>query len=481
MITLYTPATGFPDLEIKIAYGLARVGIEAGFEVQLVPQKGFYQVSYNHYSSTKASDTFLMFLQRFLSADRFFDLGVKAKDKTKYSADEKIINELKRKNVNFHQIFNERAVLDFDFKRKTFCGHDKIPRFGGRSGLILLSSFHAGKPYERDKRSDTFNLGLCEICGYLAVLGLYSFGFNIQLGKGKNRKYVIVLPIPEENLSTDDLQFLLALQKTLHNFWLSDLQPLRTFFIGLLAKVPSLSDIVNELKLKFHLSLLSKDNRGDTVVEQTAFVNALPFSKFISDSPYNSATIIKLLSDSPKISSLVEITNILEYSEKKNLPKFARLYVQETSTNNYVNLLYPETAKYLLKEVGMIKEEIIKNKAVRSIAKTLGYFVWNKDHQNYSFADGLRNAKTFKDVREIFEKLIREAKLRYDQEKNKPNGNPPHLPHPDDIEQINHIMQSDEESFHQVITTLYLLAFSFESYKTIKIEPIQEVSNAIQG
>jgi len=24
MITLYTPATGFPDLEAKIAYGLAR-------------------------------------------------------------------------------------------------------------------------------------------------------------------------------------------------------------------------------------------------------------------------------------------------------------------------------------------------------------------------------------------------------------------------------------------------------------------------
>jgi len=29
MITLYTPATGFPDLEAKIAYGLARIGIEA--------------------------------------------------------------------------------------------------------------------------------------------------------------------------------------------------------------------------------------------------------------------------------------------------------------------------------------------------------------------------------------------------------------------------------------------------------------------
>ena len=29
MITLYTPATGFPGLEVKIAYGLARVSIES--------------------------------------------------------------------------------------------------------------------------------------------------------------------------------------------------------------------------------------------------------------------------------------------------------------------------------------------------------------------------------------------------------------------------------------------------------------------
>jgi len=40
MITLYTPATGFPDLEVKIAYRLARVGIEAfGMEKVAIPDK----------------------------------------------------------------------------------------------------------------------------------------------------------------------------------------------------------------------------------------------------------------------------------------------------------------------------------------------------------------------------------------------------------------------------------------------------------
>lgn len=86
MLTLYTPATGFPDLEVKIAYGLARVGIEAGCETQVVPLKGFYQVDYNACSLNKVNHSFLTILKRYLTYDRFYDLGVKAKDKTKYPA-----------------------------------------------------------------------------------------------------------------------------------------------------------------------------------------------------------------------------------------------------------------------------------------------------------------------------------------------------------------------------------------------------------
>ncbi|MFN3531542.1 MAG: hypothetical protein ACK41Q_03375 [Candidatus Brocadia sp.] len=62
--------------------------------------------------------------------------------------------------------------------------------------------------------------------------------------------------------------------------------------------------------------------------------------------------------------------------------------------------------------------------------------------------------------------------------KNKTNGNPPHLPHPEDIEETNRLMQMDKEFFAQDIIPLYLLAFSFESYKTIRIEPAEEMQNA---
>ncbi|MCX7705857.1 MAG: hypothetical protein N2115_06325, partial [bacterium] len=236
-LTLYTPGTGFPDLEAKIAYGLARVGIEAGHEFEMSPESGFYKINFEVADSEKLKTTFILILRRLLSSDRLFNLGVKAKDKKNYSSREEIIDKIKP--IDFTSLFNLRTVSGFNNKKDLFCGHIGIPKFGGSSGLILISSFHAGKPYERDKRFATFNQSLCTICGYLAVLGLYSFTFNIQMGKGRNRKYVLILPIPEKKLTKEELMALFSSQKTLHNFWLSNLIPLKTFTIGLFAKVPS--------------------------------------------------------------------------------------------------------------------------------------------------------------------------------------------------------------------------------------------------
>jgi len=456
-IILYTPATGFPDLEAKIAYGLARVGIEAGCEPEIIPQQGFYQIDFKNYSSEKLNKAFLIIISRLLSSDRFFDLGVKAKDKTKYLATKEVIeriNELLRVK-QIESFFDLKKIGDFNFKKYKFCGHKEVNKFGGRTGLILLSSFHAGKPYSRDKVDDKFNLNLCEICGYLAVLGLYSYGFLIQMGMEKNKKYAIVLPLSEKELTVENLQMLLSLQKTLYNYWLSDVQPLKTFAIGLLAKVPSISDIVKDLKLHFHLSLISKDYKDDTVVEQTAFIDAIPFAEFISDSSYNTATVIRLLGSSkipPKISSLIELTNILIYVKKFNLLKFARLYVQETSTNNFTNLLYPETTKYLLKEIGMIKSKIIENSALGSLARTLRYFVREK---KYGYADDIRNArKDSTDFEETIAKMLRESRLRLEQKEKI------HLPTDEEIKEIFHLAN---ENFESTKLALVMLAFSFPS------------------
>ncbi|WP_353686775.1 hypothetical protein [Thermodesulfovibrio sp. 3462-1] len=176
------------------------MGIEAGCDFHITPQQDFYQIELDNFSSDKFKQSFLMILERILSSDRFFDLEVKAKDKGKYSTKKESTERLQGlfQNHNLESFYQLNEFADFNFKKHIFCGHKDVNKFGGSSGLILISSFHAGKPYFRDKIYDKFNMNLCEICGYLAVLGLHSFGFVIQMGTGKNTKYVLVLPLPEK-------------------------------------------------------------------------------------------------------------------------------------------------------------------------------------------------------------------------------------------------------------------------------------------
>jgi len=473
-ITLYTPATGFPDLEIKIAYGLARVGIEVGSDIEITLMQGYYRLRLSNTSKEKFNKTFLMLAQRLLSSDRWFDLGVKAKYKSIYPTVDKkgqFKESLKGKDVV--ELFSSLPKVNFNFDKEKACGHHKIPKFGSTKedsgqlgGLILLASFHAGKPQIRDNRKKDFNLGLCEICGYLATLGSISFCIAIHLGKRKNRKFVLVLPIPHEVLKIEDLLKLLSLQKVLNNNWLSDLIPLRVFSLGLLAKFPSLCDLVKESNLYFHLFLLSKDNRGDTVVEQTKIVSILNYSDFIDFSSYNSSTIENLLGtwsdeNPPKIASLNEITLFLESGKKDVLAKFARLYVQETSSNNFTNLLYPETAKYLLKEVAMINSEIIENPALGSLARTLRYFIRER---KYSYADKIRNARDkSRDFEETIAEMFREGELRrvqqeQDRKARKNIENWIHLPKDEEIKEVFRLANKD---FDGTKTALVILAFSF--------------------
>jgi len=469
MLSLFTPATGYPDLEAKIAYGLARVAIEADLNPYIIPDKGFYEIRLdcNGHPPKELNEAFLMLIERLLSSQRFFDLGVKAKDKLKYPASSETLERLKSCQIDLTKIFCKRDISEFLIKKDTFCGHKAFNMFGGRTGLILLSSFHAGKPYSRDKRGDTFNLKLCEVCGYLAVLGLFSFSFNIQMvnkKNRKNRKHVIVLPIPQKELDAGHLLKLFGLQKTLHNYWLSDVQPLRTFTLSLLAKNPSISDIINGREIYFHITLTSKDNRGDTVIEQIDSVNLYPLIRFISNSPFNSACIMKLLGNSnsqPKVASLIEITEAIENQKKDSLTRFPRLYTFDTSTKSFTNLLFPDTAKYLLKEIAMIDQKIIENPAISSLAKTLRYFIREK---KYGYADDIRNARlNRRDFEETIAKMLREGELRrLNQEQDKKAGkkveNWIHLPKESEIKEIFRLANED---FEATKLALVILAFSF--------------------
>jgi len=490
MITLYTPATGFPDLEVKIAYGLARVAIEAvGIEkVSIHNNGGFYSVIINISESEcgKLDKIFNLVCKRLLSSE-YIPLntpGIKKSGK----GGGFVGNIIFKVDDNFSlNVYDHPFLMKKNVKDEPVCGHE-LEKVGTVLGLAAESGYHHSRDKldsEPKKDKERYYIGrpsspkrLCKSCALLALLGMWYASFIFSVAD----KEVIVIPIPNQELTGSKLQEIFAIQHQVRKEWFSQDIPQVLIPLVFLSKIPSSADILEGFDL--FVAVLSRQQGYH--VDGIYLIEIANYLDFISKTPYNIATIERMVNTfgNKKFSkdaydSLIELNNALYYRAKDSLLKFARLYVFETTPKegNWTNLLYLETANYLLREVAMIKEEIIKNKAVRSIAKTLGYFVWNKDYQNYSYADSLRNAKTEKDVRQIFEKLMREAKLRYDQEKSKPNGNPPHIPHPDDIDQIIYLMQSAKEAFEQVITTLYLLAFSFESYKTIKIQDTEEVKN----
>lgn len=467
MITLYTPATGFPDLEIKIAYGLARVAMETfgGEKVTIKDEGGFYKIKIDieEFDFNTLNKTFNFLCKRLLVSNfiPFNTPGI-----TSRSAESISVSEEEAFSLN---IYKSIITLAENRERENFCRHRLRKTVSNVLGFTAAAT--TGVLCKRDGVDITFYRGqprrptnprdICKTCGLLALLGIWyaSFIFNIS------DREVIIIPVPKEEISGNRLQEVFALQHQIRKERFSDKISQVVIPLVFLSKIPSSADILKGFDL--FIAVLSRQQGYH--VDGLFLISIENYLKFIRETPYNIA-VVENIYRMDAYGALQELNNAIYHKNKSALLKFARLYVQETSTNNFTNLLYPETTRYLLKEVAMIKEEIIKNKAVRSIAKTLGYFVWNRDYQNYSFVDGLRNAKTSKEVRQIFEKLVREAKLRYDQERTKENGNPPHVPHPEDIEEINRLMQLDQESFEQVITTLYLLAFSFESYKTIRIE-----------
>ncbi|MGQ9510250.1 MAG: type I-A CRISPR-associated protein Csa5, partial [Thermodesulfobacteriota bacterium] len=114
------------------------------------------------------------------------------------------------------------------------------------------------------------------------------------------------------------------------------------------------------------------------------------------------------------------------------------------------NLLYPETTKYLLKEVAMISSEIIENSALGSLARTLRYFIREK---KYGYADDIRNArKEAMDFEETIAKMLREGRLRLEQKEKI------HLPTDEEMKEVFKLANQD---FEATKTALVILAFSF--------------------
>ncbi len=411
---LYTPCTGFVDLEAKIAYGLARLGIEATGEAQIVPRQGFFEVHVPCDTDEPLRRALYTLASRMLAAEHVFFLpGIQPRYRKQFPAADGHGVKPVYQEAQLAQLYHPAAMTGKVAFRSMMCGHEQVEPYGGKTGLILATSPHAGMPTKRDSVHSGTNLKLCTVCGALAVLALHSVCFQLALGPRTERRTAVLTPLPLDEVDGHLLLALHAAQGSASGTWLSGHLPATSIPLAFLARFPHVADLMAEAEFALHCVIFDPSARDR--ICGTQYAGARPFARFISASSFNVACMQRLLGTNPKIETLVQaermLTSAALHARRGHASSFARAYAKEVQTpDKKPILLYARTAEHILEEVCMIPKEIVHNPSVRSVASTIRYFVRNG---NYGYVDSIRNArKETHRLEETLAAMLREAQTR---------------------------------------------------------------------
>jgi len=229
MLTLYTPATGFPDLEIKIAYGLARVGIEAfGIDkVSVHSASGFYMVTIDVDSneSVKLDKSLNLLCRRLLSSSYIPSStpGIAGGSAEGISISQNDIFAL--------DTFKSIKFVAENKGSENVCRH-KITSVGNVIGFSASTSYHHTRDIldvklqpqnPKDKtspkipRRPTQPKSVCKICAVLSLLGTWYASFMFSMAD----RQVIAIPIPKNKVDGIRLQEIYALQHQIRKNWIN--------------------------------------------------------------------------------------------------------------------------------------------------------------------------------------------------------------------------------------------------------------------
>jgi len=451
LITLYTPNLGLFDVDVKIAYGLARVALELlNSRILITPHYGYFRIdiSIEEERKDELDEAFRLLCSRMLSAEtRYAIPGVSAKYRGEY------IHRISRiaSNEEKYSIFDFYKQIP-KFSSNLFglrCRHENISAFGGKeSGLILGFSGHAGKPYIRDRVSSRKNLGICVVCGALAMLGHQSCNLEMRVGN----KEVTFLPIPLEKINDGNFNYLVSAVKTFPAEILEDM-PCKLVPLAAIAMHPHLASALSSAEFIGSVHAFEQQ-KGAWTTRGSAIFELYPIVEFMHKKPFNQASVVKLLRPL-RIEPLTELfealTDQMENGRKLHSLNFARAYAKEFA--EFKELLYYKTTEYLLLEVNKMSEAFIRKDSIVSIAKMLNFFVRDR---NYGYVDNLRNAKDVITLKEILAKAMRDAQTR------RAAGDPVHIPSSTDIQEV--IEMSEKGNFNDIKLSITLLALSHITY-----------------
>ncbi|MGD9495036.1 MAG: hypothetical protein AB7Y46_01875 [Armatimonadota bacterium] len=448
MITLHTPATGYPELEAKLAFGLARIGLECSENITITPQPAFYQVTIDA-SEDEANEALVTLATRSLGGEHqyFGQPGIQPRWAPNYPPEPEEVRGLLAACTACSPV--ERTGLG-----DMMCGHGQIAEWGGSKGFILVASASVGKPARRDRPQARDNLRLCTLCGTLVMLATHNFVFQTSIGD-RDAKRAVMTPIPSGRLRTPELVEMQSAQKlTPEQIARSDI-PAVTVPLAFLARFPHAAKLLSETECLLHTVIFDPSARDRVVATQFASVRDV--ARFVDASPFNAATVERLISPAqPVVDPLMQLARLLNEggprARRRLATSFARGYVSGADPAN-PRLLYPVTARYIAEELLMIPAEIMRNEAIASVASALRHFVIER---NYGFVDNVRNARyDSHDLERTLTQMLRQMQVHRVAKKQGA-----WLPDDAQVADVITLASKSEDDFENVKLALTLLALS---------------------
>ncbi len=465
MTILHTPGTGYPELEAKIAFGLARVGLECSDGVEIEPQPGFYRVTVEA-SANELNKALRTLANRGLGAEHQYlgQPGIQVRWYRRYLPEPSELQDVT-------EVYGRPTTGARSEFRDNMCGHAAVEAWGGSKGFILMASPSVGKPAKRDRPHSEDNLRLCSHCGAMAMLATLNFVFQAQIGDigDRDAKKAVITPIPQQPISADLLTRMQAAQKMMPDRIARGDLPGRTVPLAFVAQSRSAAQLLTEASCLAHTVIFDPSARDRVIA--THFTSIDSYARFADASAFNTATVRWMLSSAPPlVDPLMQLCRMLTDSNltarRKTAGIFARSYVAGVSPDD-PRLLYSATASYIGEDVLMIPPEIMTNESINSVASMLRYFVRKR---NYGFVDNIRNARYGShDLERTLSQVLRQAQA---EAASATEGEARvWLPDDEEVTEVITLASESVEAFENVKLALALLGLSRWRGKEKEPEP----------
>ena len=350
MLELYTPFTGLPDLEAKIAFGLVYIARQTPLvepkDIRIEPLRGYYDIQIETDEPQKVLNDLDRAL-RDVSIRRLCEYVLRRIPGMQPKYIETYIEHIEglkdeKKLINLYQ---QSSLTKRELKApSTICGHKartKMP------GAILALSPSIGKLWlRRDGFEKWENIKVCRCCFALALLGFTQYVPIFNVGKPPAIRWVILTPLPKEVLDGEELDLLASAIKSPPIERIAANIPCATLLLSIFAYHSHLAEVLSHKEYAIHIASLSMDRVWKTT--GSTIMDVAPLVEFIRASSFNAATVINMIDairrGKGKVEAIELLNRLLLTRDKRSrtslFRRFARTYAE-------INLLYPDTAKYL--------------------------------------------------------------------------------------------------------------------------------------